>query len=215
VTAPAVLWGSNGAASFAVHAVLEQTGHPYEARWLDLAPPDAPRPAELLALSAEGRVPVLQLDGQVLTESAAICLHLADLHPEAGLVPAPGTAERAQLLRRLVFLTNTVQEAMLRFLYPHRYVDDPTAGPAVKRRAEERLHELFDRLEDALGGAYVVGDAPTVADVYLFMLVRWGRHLSPPAWSRPRLRDHWLRVLQLPGVARAVETEGLDERPPR
>jgi glutathione S-transferase len=54
-----------------------------------------------------------------------------------------------------------------------------------------------------------------VADVYLFMLVRWGRHLSPPAWSRPRLRAHWLRLAALPAVAQALEVEGLlDAWPP-
>jgi glutathione S-transferase len=212
----AILWCIPGAASLAVHIVLEETGEPYELHYLDIAGPDAPRPADLLALNPEGRVPVLELRGQVLTESAAICLHVSDLHPEVGLAPPVGTPQRAELLRRLVFLTNTVQETTLRFFYPHRYVDDPAAADAVARRAEARLHELVGRLDGDVAGGFVCGgEGPSVADVYLFMLVRWCRRLTPPAWQRQHLRAHWLRMLERPAVRRVLEDEGLlGELPP-
>jgi glutathione S-transferase len=207
------LWWVPGAASLAVHMLLEETGVPYELRLRD-GEPDDPPPAELLAVNPEGRVPVLELDGQVLTESAAICLHLADLHPEVGLAPAPGTPERAELYRRLMFLTNTVQEGTLRFFYPWRYVAAGEPDEAVRTRAIERLDGIYDRLEAELEGPYVLGEPVSVADHYLFMLVRWGRRLPRPAWERPRIAAHWLRMAERPAVARVLADEGLEGRPP-
>jgi glutathione S-transferase len=207
------LWWVPGAASLAVHMLLEETGEPYELR-LREGEPDEPTPPELLAVNPEGRVPVLELDGQVLTESAAICLHLADRHPEAGLVPAPGTPERAELYRRLMFFTNTVQETTLRFFYPWRYVAAGGPDEGVRTRAIERLDGIYDRLEGELDGPYVLGERVSVADHYLFMLVRWGRRLPRPAWERPRLAAHWLRVAERPAVARVLADEELEGRPP-
>jgi glutathione S-transferase len=207
------LWWVPGAASLAVHMVLEETGEPYELRRRE-SDPDGTPPPELLALNPEGRVPVLELDGQVLTESAAICLHLADRHPEAGLVPAPGTPERAELYRRLMFFTNTVQETTLRFFYPWRYSAPGGPDEAVRTRAIERLEGIYDRLEGELDGPYVLGERVSVADHYLSMLVRWGRRLPRPAWERPRLAAHWLRVAERPAVARVLADEELEGRPP-
>jgi glutathione S-transferase len=57
-----------------------------------------------------------------------------------------------------------------------------------------------------------VGDDRTAADLFLFMLTRWGRHLEPQAWERPNLRAHLLRTLELPGVRKMMDEQGL-ERP--
>jgi glutathione S-transferase len=207
------LWWLPGAASLAVHMLLEETGVPYELR-LRPGEPDDPPPAELLAVNPEGRVPVLELDGQVLTESAAICLHLADLRPAAGLAPAPGTPERAELYRRMAFFTNTVQETTLRFFYPWRYVAAGAPDEAVRTRAIERLDVHYDRLDAELDGPFVLGERLSVADHYLFMLVRWGRRLPRPAWDRPRIAAHWLRMAERPAVARVLADEELEGRPP-
>lgn len=210
---PTTLWYLPGAASLAVHLVLEETGLPYALRRVETAA-DGAREPRLQELNPDGRVPVLELEGQVLTESAAICLVLAERDPARRLLPPAGTPEHAETLRLLVHLTNTVQETLLRALYPARYVDDPSAAAAVDRAARARLDTLFDRLEAPLTRRdWLVGEAPTVADLYLFMLVRWGRRLDPPAWSRPGLREHWLRLAGRPAVARVLEQEGLAERP--
>ena len=84
----------------------------------------------------------------------------------------------------------------------------------MRTRAAERLDAIFDRLEAELEGPYVLGERVSVADHYLFMLVRWGRRLPRPAWERPRLAAHWLRMAERPAVARVLADEGLEGRPP-
>ncbi len=103
-------------------------------------------------------------------------------------------------------MTNTMQTCMLRFFYPERY-----GGGEVEDMAAAEADRLFDLVEESLEGRdWLVGDQRTAADLFLFMLTRWGRRLEPPAWERPRLRAHFLRTLALPGVRRMIEEQGLD-----
>ena len=87
-----ILYGSPSTASFVVHWLLIELEIGHELRMLDFDRREQKSP-EYLAINPQGRVPTLVLDGQVLTESAAIAMHLADLHPGDGLAPPPGTPE--------------------------------------------------------------------------------------------------------------------------
>jgi glutathione S-transferase len=98
------IYGAPGSALMAPMAVLEQIGAPYDWERVDLEAGGHQTP-EFLALNPKGRVPVL-IDGDfVLTESAAICLHLAEKFPQAGLLPAPGTPERGSTNGCFIFRT--------------------------------------------------------------------------------------------------------------
>jgi glutathione S-transferase len=197
-----------GSAAMAPHAALAEIGVPYE---LVRVERDADRRAtpEYLALNPSGRVPTLEDGELVLTESAAIMLHLADAFPEARLAPPLGRHERSDLYRRLIHQTNTLQPALMRLMYPDRY---GTAG--IHDTAAAELHVEFDRLDGELSTRnWVVGEGRSVVDLFLFMVTRWGRHLDPPAWDRPGIRAHFLRCLALPGVRRMMDEQEL-ERPP-
>ena len=90
-------------ASLAPHFMLEEIGAPFELRLVDRKS-EGQKDPDYMKLNPMGRIPTL-VDGElVLFESAAICLHLADMHPEAGLVPALGTAQRAHCYKWLMFL---------------------------------------------------------------------------------------------------------------
>ena len=94
------------------------------------------------------------VDGElVLYETAAICLHLADTHPKAGLAPPHGTAARAHYYKWLVWCTNTLQAMLMHYFYPQRLVDDGDANAAaqVKSHAEARIGEMLDQLDAELG----------------------------------------------------------------
>ena len=193
-----------GSAALAPHAVLAQIGTPYE---LVLVERDAEgrSTAEYLALNPWGKVPTFEDGDFVLTESAAICLHLADAFPEAGLAPPLGTRERSDHYRWLLWLSNTVQMTLMRHFYPERY-----GGDGVEDSANRDLAEHFALIDRHLHGReWLVGDEPTVADFFLFMLTRWGRFLEPAAWDRPNLRAHFLRALELRGPRTALEEQGL------
>ena len=194
----------------AAHAALAEAGADYE---LVLVPRDEndQSPPEYLKLNPSGRVPTLEDGDLVITESAAVVLHVGDRFPESGLNPRVGTPERSLVYRRLIFLTNTVQTTLMRWFYPERYTTDPAGAEALRARAAEELRVIYDRLDaDLEGREWIVGDSRTGADIYLFMLTRWGRFQEPPAWDRPNLRAHFLRSLELPGVRRMVEEQDLD-----
>ena len=103
-------------------------------------------------------------------------------------------------------MTNTLQTALLRMTYPERY-GGGEVGPLAAAEAESDFG-LIERTLD--GRDWLVGDHRTAADLFLFMLTRWGRHLDPPAWDRPAIRAHFLRTLALPGVRRMIGEQGLE-----
>jgi glutathione S-transferase len=95
---------------------------------------------------------------------------------------------------------------MLRFFYPERY-----GGGAVAETAEAEAGRLFALLDERLEGReWLAGDHRTAADLFLFMVTRWGRRLDSPAWDRPRLRAHVRRTVALPGVRRMLAEQDLD-----
>ena len=196
-----------GSSALAPHATLAEIGVPYELVLVQRGE-DGQWSEAYRALNPWGKVPTLEDDGLVLSESAAICLYLADKFPEARLAPPVGTSERADLYRWLLWLSNTVQETQLRHFYPDRY-----GGAGVKEAADAALAGHYDQIDAYLEGrSWLVGEERTVADFFLFMLTRWGRNLEPAAWDRPNLRAHWLRALELRGPKVTLDEEKL-ERP--
>ena len=193
-----------GTAAMAPHATLSEIGVPYEL--VRVERDEEGRPSdEYLALNPWGKIPTLEDGDLVLTESAAICLHLAERFPDARLAPSSGTRERSELYRWLLWLSNTVQMAQMRHFYPHRY-----GAEGVKETADAELAAHYDLIDRHLAGReWLVGGDRTIADLFLFMMTRWGRSLEPAAWDRPNLRAHFLRALELPGVARMIEEQGL------
>ena len=198
-----VLYWRPGTASMAPHAALAEIGVDY--RLVEIGRDEAQGDEGYRALNPLGFVPTLldEESGLVLTESAAILLYLGDRFPAAQLAPA----DRADYYRWLVFLTNTVQTAMLRWFYPERYGE----GDAVTAAAARDAGEAFDVLDRALEGrTWLAADHRTGPDLFLFMVTRWARRLEHPAWDRPNLRRHFLAALELPGVRRMLDEQGLD-----
>jgi glutathione S-transferase len=201
-----------GNASLLPHMLLREIGAPFELRLVDRTR-DAHKSPEYLALNPNGLIPVL-IDGDlVLYETAAVAMHLCDRHPEAGLAPPLGTPERAHFYKWMAHLTNTVQAEYLMWFYPERYVDLPDAVPRVKAVAEARLDVIFDRIAGQLGGKpWLLGERFSAADLFLAMVIRWGRNLARPPRTVPALGVLAERVLARPAVRAAFEAEGL--RPP-
>ena len=200
-----------GNASMTPHMLLQELGMPHRLVLVDRAV-DAHKSAAYLALNPQGLLPTY-VDGKlVLFETAAICLHLADTHPQANLAPPLGTAARADFYRWLMYLTNTVQAEMIIYFYPERLSDDAAMAERVKVHAEARLATMFDLLESTLqarGGPYFLGAHFSAIDPYLFMLSRWSRMMARPARSRPALAAYLARLAERPAVQRVLAAEGI------
>ena len=198
-------------ASMAPHLVLEELGVPYELALVDRTAGAHKSPA-YLALNPNGLIPVLVDGDSVLYESAAICLHLVDTHPQAGLAPAVGTPQRAQFYKWLIWLTNTLQATLIVYFYPERWADDPAAAAQVKAHAEAKVGALLDILDAELarhGGPWLLGARYGAADAYAFMLCRWTRGFARPARSLPHLGPYLQRLLERPALQRVLARERL------
>ena len=206
-----------GNASLTPHMLLEELGVPYELKLVDRAQ-GAHKAADYLALNPNGLIPVLvepRAGGDlVLYETAAICLHLVDTHPQAGLAPELGSLDRAHFYKWLVWLTNTLQAMLIHYFYGERLVNegDAAAAAQVKAHAEARIGTLLDQLDAELarhGQPWLLGERFSVVDLYTLMLCRWTRGMARPARSLPQLSPYLQRVLARPAVQRVFAQEGL------
>ena len=203
-----------GNASMAAHIALEEIGLPFELLLVDREG-GAHKSPQYLQLNPNGLIPVFVDGDMVLYESAAICLHLSDTAPPAGLMPALGTAQRAHAYKWLIWQTNTLQSALLAYFYPERWMNQGNVDCAaeLKAHAQERVGVLLDQLDAELarhGGPWLMGSDYSVNDAYCLMLCRWTRNFSAaPARERPHLGPHMRRVLERPAVQRVFASEQL------
>jgi glutathione S-transferase len=196
------------------HILLEEMGLSYEHVLVDRAV-GAHRAPEYLKLNPNGSIPVLTDGDLVLYETAAITLYLCERQPQAALMPAPGTVERAHFYKWLMWLTNTLQAALIVYFYPDRWMDEGNRRGAeeLKSHAERRIGDMLDHLDAEMarhGGAWFVGERYSALDAYLFTLCRWTRNFrSPPARTRKHLGPYLERMLARPAVQRVIAKENL------
>jgi glutathione S-transferase len=193
------LYTRPGSGGFVIEAALALAKAPFEQ--VDVPKTDRPDPA-FLDISPLNQVPVLTLpDGRSMTESAAICILLAERHPDAGLAPAVDAPARIDFLRWMAFMSSALYPAILRLYYAHRYTSDPEGVKAVKQAAVAEMDRGFAIIDATLEGRdWLVGDAMSLADIYLVMLVAW--HPDPvkarAAW--PDTERLWAKLREHPLV---------------
>jgi glutathione S-transferase len=200
-------------ANAAPHMLLEELGAKYDLVLVDRAK-NAQKSKDYLKINPNGRIPTLVDEKLVVSEAAAIVLHLVDQHPDAGLAPKVGTPERAKFYQWLTFLTNSLQEELMTWQYPERLAGkDAAATEVVRRGAEARASTFLDVVEDHLkaNGPLFLGNKLSAVDFYLVMLSRWASPMTKPPRSRPSIAKLLDRVTSLPSVRRAYESEGISD----
>jgi glutathione S-transferase len=208
-------------ASMVPHIILEELGVPYQRTLVDRTV-DAHKTPAYLMLNPNGTIPVLADGELVLYETAAIVLHLCDTHPQAGLVPALGTTERAHFYKWLMWLTNTLQAALMIYFYPTRWLDakSTAAQEELQRHAEAKVAGLLAQLDSELAGHlglpgrdWFMGASYTALDAYVLTLCRWTRGFQNelPARDWPHLGPYLQRMLARPAVQRVFAAEHLSE----
>ena len=205
------LYYAPGAASFLVHWLLIELDLPHELRLVDTAA-KAQKAPEYLALNPNGVVPTLVLDGKPQYEAAALAMLLAERHPDAGLSPAAGDPRRADYLQWMFNLANMVQPLFRQWWYPGEPAGE-TQADAVRAHCAPRIEVQWQRIDAhlAAGGPFLLGDAPTVADFYLVMLMRWSRNMPRPATEWPQLAALAARLKARPSFTMLYAREGLTE----
>jgi glutathione S-transferase len=198
------LYFSTGACSLSPRIVLMEAGIPFTDEKVDLKSKKTASGADFFSINSKGSVPALELDdGQVLTEGSAIVQYLADLKPDSGLAPRAGSFERYRLMEILNYITSEMHKGFS----PLFKADTPAD---VRKVAVDILGKKFDWLSAHLAGKkFLMGETFTVADAYLFTVLRWSGpvHVDLARW--PVLTAYVARVGERPKVKEALHAEGL------
>jgi len=205
------LYYSPGTASMAVHLVLLELGAAHELRLIDFDARGQQDP-EYLRLNPNGLVPTLIVEGVAYYECAALLLLLGERHPQGALTPAVGTPERGLYLQWMLHLANTLQPAFRQWFYPADFgpIED---DDSMREYARRRIEAVWDRLDAHLAsrGPFVLGEQPSIADLYATMLMRWSRNMPKPADRWPALAALAKCIKARPSWRRLYEIEGLTE----
>ncbi|WP_426136026.1 glutathione transferase GstA [Pseudomonas sp. PWP3-1b2] len=196
------LYFSPHACSLAPHIVLRELGVPFELVQVDNQAKTTADGQDFLQINPKGYVAALQLDnGQVLTEASAILQYLADLKPQAGLAPVNGSWERVRLQEWLNFIASEIHGGLAVFF------NDAIQGD-VRAMFLATLFKRFAILVRTLEKQdYLLGEQYSVADAYLFVVLRWAAFHAIDLGEWPALAAFQQRVGERSAVAAALAAE--------
>jgi glutathione S-transferase len=193
------LYFSPGACSLASRISLHEAGVAADFERVDLKAKVTERGDDYKAINPKGSVPMLVLDdGTAITENIAILELIADREPELG---PGGSLGRTRLIEMLSYLSTELHIAFKPFWHD--------AGEAEKAEAGEKVARHLALLENQMVGPYLFGPRFTVADAYLFVMLRWAKGFG--LRISPRLDGYFERVLERSSVRQALTEEALIE----
>lgn len=176
---------------------LHEAGIAAEFERVDLKAKTTEHGADFLAINPKGYVPMLVLDdGATVTEIDAVLDYLAGIEPRLGVA---GPLGRTRLIEMLSYLSSELHVAFKPFWHG--------AGETQKAAAAQAVGKRLDFLDDAMRGDFLFGEGFTVADAYLFVMLRWARGFGLP--FPPGLSRFFERVVGRDTVRRALAEEGL------
>lgn len=180
-----------------VHWLLEELGAPYEMKLVDLEKGEQRAPA-FLAINPMGKVPAIVHRGVVVTETAAICVYLADAFPRAGLAPALTDTKRGTYLRWFFFGAGAFEPAV---------VDKMMARPPVERTGAlgyGTYERTLATLETALApGPFILGERFSAVDVYVGSQIHWAL-MTKAIEPRPVFQQYADRCAARPAMQRLM-----------
>jgi glutathione S-transferase len=196
------LYFAPGACSLSPHIVLRELGLPFDLVKVDLGAKTTADGDDYTTINPKGYVPALLTnDGRVLTEGPAVIQYLADRKPEARLAPANGSFARYELQEWLNFISTEIHKSF-----------SPLFNPAMPEAAKEiytaKLRQRFAGLDAVLAKQdFLTGAQFSVADAYLYTVLRWAAHFKIDLNQWPALAGFFARVDARPAVKAAVDAE--------
>lgn len=202
------LYYSPGACSLSPHITLLEAGLPATMIKVDTKTHKLAGGEDFYAINAKGYVPVLELDdGQRLTEGPAIVQYLADRNPGSRLAPPAGSFERYRLQEWLNFIASELHKQFGPFFAANTPAE---YKPILRDKLGQRLHWLAGQLD---GKDYLMGSQFTVADAYLYTILRWSPFVGIELAKWPVVAAYKARVEARPHVREALLAEDLIKEP--
>jgi glutathione S-transferase len=188
-----ILFYSPGSCSLGSMVAFEWSGFRYRLCRLEKGMNQSP---QYRRISPLGQVPALKLSDRVLTESMAILLHVGHMGVSQGLGFKPGTEDYDRLNQRLAYLVTSLHAAFRPRVHPERFIDDKGLYDRIKSFAKTEIKKQFDFVEHLLNSHdYLVAEIPTVADAYLYGVIRWGRGVFDLEKEYPRI-DRFMKMME-------------------
>lgn len=199
-----------GACSLASHIILREVTDHFQASHFELERVDTEKAltennVDFNSINPNGYVPALQLDsGEILTEGVSILQYLADRYPDSGLAPAAGTVARARLHEYLNYISSELHKAFTPFF-------TASASDADKQQATISVEQKLSYIERLLsdGRHFLLGDAFSVADAYLFVVINWAEYADININQWPAIVTFIECVKNRPATQAAMHAEGL------
>ena len=191
------LYYATGACSLASRISLHEAGLAADFERVDLKTKITEHGVDFRAINPKGYVPMLVLDdGIAITESIAVLDFIADREPNLG---PGGPLGRTRLIEMLTYLSTEVHAAFKPLFHD--------ASEAEQARARETVALRLGFLESRMVDLYLFGSRFTVADAYLFVMLRWARGFGMPL--SPRLLGYFERILERSTVRQALAEEAM------
>jgi glutathione S-transferase len=191
--------------ALAPYITLTEAGAKFEVRPLNFRQ-DQHRSPEYLKINPKHKVPVLIIDGQVLTESAAIQMWIARNFPQARLLPADPWQE-LKAISILSWCSSGIHPFLARINAPPRVCDLPDAGPSVRNLAADQLYENFKIADDMLAGREYFFDHFTAADAHFFWCFRRATQFELDLARFANCQAHFQRVGDRPSAQKVLAYE--------
>jgi glutathione S-transferase len=193
--------------ALASHIALEDAGAEYSTVRINFATEEQRKP-EYLAINPKARVPSLVTESGILTETPAMLAFIAQSFPKARLAPLDDPFAFAEAQAFNSYLCATLHVAHAHRMRGYRWADDPAAIEAMKRKVPDSVSACYELIESKmLRGPWVMGDAYTICDPYLFTVAQWmeGDSIDPARF--PKVRDHRQRMSERAAVRKVVAEE--------
>jgi len=198
------LFYAPGACSLSPHIALEEAGIKVELEKVDLRAGTTEAGTVYSNVNPKGYVPALLLDdGQVLTEGPILVQYIADQAPAAKLAPASGSMERYRMGEWLTFINSEMHKAFGPLF-------DRSSPEESKASAKKRLDKRFAYVSEVLAKQpYLLANGFSVADGYLYVILRWAKAMSLDLSAYPSLLAFIERMQSRPAVNAALLAEGI------
>lgn len=194
----------------APHFVLEELKVEFELITVDRKN-NAQKSPDYLALNPAGRIPTLIDNGFAIFESPAICIHLAEAHPNSNLIPKVGDKNRALFFQWMMYLTNTVQAELMVYFYPQKHTTDVKVVESIIEAQEIRVTEMFKLLDRELENKnFLIGNTISVCDYFLFMLAVWADEFKNPPLSFNNLSRYLRKLAKRDAIIAVCKKENLN-----
>jgi glutathione S-transferase len=202
------LYYAPGACSLAPHIALREAGRTFDLERVDLATHRTASGRDFYEINPKGYVPVLELGvgGEQITEAQVVLQYIADLAPEATLIPVTGTFARYHAQEWLAFISTELHKQFGPLFAPKTPRD---VAAAQRAKIADRL--LY--LNDVLGTkGYLMGEHFTVCDAYLFTMLQWCGKFGIDVALWPNIDDYEQKLAMRPAIQAAMIAEGISGR---